>query len=79
MFYTKESPNRTFIVYSSYGLQSHIIMNEYGVVYSVCPYVDNNKRAVLFSTSEEATEYMRSQKFFDHIAQVKFVAAVEVY
>lgn len=75
MFYNKTSPSRGFIAYSDYGVQSHLIMNSYGVVFSVNPYIKDGK-VVIFGRKDEA---IKAPSFYDEITEVIFVAKAELY
>ena len=78
MFYSKETETHdAFIIYSSYGLQSHVVMNDYGVVFSCNPKLndDAEKTAKVFVTKEEAKASL--DKWYDQIAKVKIITKWE--
>lgn len=77
-FFDKDSPSKGFVVYSYYGLQSHIIMNSHGVVYSINPY-NHEGKVIIFPTREQANEYLAFQTFYTNSAEIKFLAKVEIY
>lgn len=77
-FFYQDSPSKGFVVYSDYGLQSHIIMNSHGVVYSINPY-NHEGKVITFPTREQANEYLASQTFYTNAAEIKFLAKVEIY
>lgn len=72
---SKFNDSPSFIVYSRWGLQTHIIMNEYGVCYTLNTLTENGK-AKVFKTKEEA--HAHTDDFFNSVARAKFIAAYEV-
>lgn len=64
------SPKKTnkFITYSKYGLQSHAIINSYGVPYTV------NTKAIVYNSETEAVKAM--DKFYDHVTEIQTILKI---
>lgn len=76
-FYSKDSKSLGWIVYSRYGMQSHVIMNTGGVVFTINPKTDEAKKAVTYETRFEAD--MARTPFYDQISEVVLIAIPEKY
>lgn len=81
-FYDKEEKQTgKWIVYSYYGWQSHIVMNQYGAIFSCNPKTVPTPRVlgsvdcVVYDSEEEANQHM--DKFYDRKTQVQFIAKFE--
>lgn len=74
-FYSKESKPFGFIVYSSYGLMSHVVMNEYGVVYACNPIIDDKGKCVVYPTKESAQ--LAKTDFHKNVAEVILITKFE--
>lgn len=76
MYYEKQTKaTNKFIVYSSYGLQSHIIMNNNGVMFSCNPKHDDSYSAIVYNSVDEAL--VAKDKFYDKVAEVQLITKYE--
>lgn len=73
--YDESSKPVGYIVYSVYGLQSHVVMNDYGVVFSCNPIIDNNGMARVYQNKEEAE--MAKSSFHNRISKVVLITQFE--
>lgn len=76
-FYDKSSQTLGYVVYSRYGLMSHIIMNNNGVVFECNPKRKNsdNSAAMVYATLDEATA--AKDEFYDTLSPFVFIAKAE--
>lgn len=72
-FYSKQSSNR-FIVYSGYGLMSHLVVNNYGVTFSCCAKNDG-KQVYAYESKELALQ--NTDDFFNQVAEVQVISKIE--
>lgn len=77
MFFDKVKSNK-FIVYSSYGVMSHVVVNEYGVAFSCNPLLSDIDNIPLAFEGRELAE-SHKDSFYDKIAEVQFTSKVERY
>lgn len=73
-FFYKSSPTVGFIVCSSYGLQSHIVMNEHGVTFCCNPKGTTSDRQEAMVYSDEASATLAKDEFFNQVVECKFIA-----
>lgn len=76
-YYSRDSNSIGFIVYSKYGVQSHVAMNNYGAVFSCNPIINEDRSARVFTTYEEAEK--NTDTFHNVITETKFIAKVETH
>lgn len=75
MFFDKQQKSTgKFIVYSNYGLQSHIVMNNYGVVFSCNPLTVLGCAKVFYDKNDAE---LAKDNFYDKVAEVQFIAKWE--
>jgi hypothetical protein len=77
IFYSKESKVIGYVVYSPYGLQSHIVMNQYGVVFAVNPILNEKGEAKVFKEPGDANDAQTT--IYSNSTPIVFTAKVEKY
>jgi len=69
MFINK-TPKKTgkYIIYSRWGVQSNLVTNHLGVLFTCNPYLDGDSKAVIYNSLEQAKEALTNNDFYDNIA-----------
>jgi len=66
-----------YVIYSRWGVQTHLIMNEHGVSYTCNPLLKNNKCQV-FDSLYDATIARENNTFYDRIAEIQLIMSIKI-